>query len=105
MVVRMPMVGAMGTWITPGAPNYASLEHSRSSRSRMNDSPRRYHYAFPLHKVRGGWRVEHVIAFASRGEPDRYSLGLLARHADAGSITLERELHDGEMMDAASLKR
>jgi hypothetical protein len=71
MVVRMPMVGAMGTWITPGAPNYASLEHSRSSRSRMNDPPRRYHYAFALHKVRSGWRVEHVIAFSRHGEDIR----------------------------------
>jgi hypothetical protein len=30
---------------------------------------------------------------------------LLGRDGDAGSITLERELVDGEVLDAAALKR
>jgi len=33
------------------------------------------------------------------------SLGLLAEHGDAGSITLEREPVNGEVLDAALLKR
>ena len=71
-----------------------------------NDArPRRYHYAFALKRVKGGYRVSHVLDFPSRGQADKWSLGLLAEHGDAGSITLERELVNGEVLDAAALKR
>jgi hypothetical protein len=53
------------------------------------DRPRRYHYAFALERVRGGCKVSHVLDFPSRGQADKWSLGLLAEHGDAGSITLD----------------
>ena len=55
-----------------------------------DDRPRRYHHAFALQKVKGGYRVSRVLDYASRGQADKASLGLLAEHGDAGSITLER---------------
>jgi len=67
--------------------------------------PRRYHYAFALKRVKGDYKVSHVLDFASRGQADKYSLTLLAEHGDAGSITLERELVNGEVLDAAALRR
>ena len=70
-----------------------------------NDRPRRYHSAFALEREKGGYKVSHVLDFASRGQADKWSLGLLAEHGDAGSITLERELVNGEVLDAAALKR
>jgi hypothetical protein len=70
-----------------------------------SDSPRRYHYAFALKRVKGGYKVSHVLDFPSRGQADKWSLGLLSKHGDAGSITLERKLVDGEVLDAATLKR
>jgi hypothetical protein len=51
---------------------------------------RRYHYAFALKRVKGGYGV---------------GLGLLTEHGDARLITLERELVNGEVLDAAALKR
>jgi hypothetical protein len=70
-----------------------------------NDRPRRYHYAFALKRVKGGYKVSHVLDYASRGHADIASLKLLAEHGDAGSITLELELVNGEVLDAALLKR
>jgi hypothetical protein len=55
--------------------------------------------------VKGGYKVSHVLDFPSRGQADKWSLGLLVAHGDAGSITLERELVNGEVLDAAALKR
>ena len=69
------------------------------------DRPRRYHYAFALQKVRAGYKVSHVLDHASRGQADIASLRLLVEHGDAGSITLERQLVNGEVLDAAALKR
>jgi hypothetical protein len=37
----------------------------------MIDRPRRYHYAFALQKVRGGWRLSRVLEARSRGEEVR----------------------------------
>jgi hypothetical protein len=71
----------------------------------MIDRPRRCHYAFAVKRVKGGYKVSHVLDFPSRGQADKWSLSLLAKHGDAGSITLERELVDGEVLDAATLKR
>ena len=62
------------------------------------ERPRRYHYAFALTKVKDGYEVSHVLDFPSRGQADKWSLGLLAKHGDAGSITLERELVNGEVV-------
>ena len=70
-----------------------------------DDRPRRYHYAFALRKVKGGYKVSHVLDYASRGQADIASLRLLVEHGDAGSITLERELIKGEILSAAALKR
>jgi len=53
----------------------------------------------------GRLQVSHVLDFPSRGQADKWSLGLLAEHGDADSITLERELVEGEVLDAALLKR
>ena len=55
--------------------------------------------------MKGGYKVSRVLDFPSRGEADRYSLRLPAEHGDAYSITLERELVNGEVLDAAALKR
>jgi hypothetical protein len=55
--------------------------------------------------VKSGYRVSHVLDFPSRGHADKWSLGLLAEHGDAGSITLERKLVNGEVLDGAALKR
>jgi hypothetical protein len=65
----------------------------------------RYHYAVALKKVKGGWRVESALDFPSRGQADKYSLTLLARFGDASSLTLEREIRVGEVLDAATLRR
>jgi hypothetical protein len=67
--------------------------------------PRRYHYAFALKRTRGGYQVSHVLDYASRGQADIASLKLLAEHGDAASIKLDRELANGEVLDAAALKR
>jgi len=70
-----------------------------------NDRPRRYPYAVALTKVKGGWKVDIAIEKPSRAEADKTSLWLLGQYGDAGSITLERELVSGEVLDAAALKR
>jgi hypothetical protein len=67
--------------------------------------PRRGRYAFTLEKVKGGFKVSRVREFPSRGEADIESLKLLAIWGDASSITLERELVNGEVLSAAMLKR
>ncbi|MFI4933251.1 MAG: hypothetical protein ACHP7N_01410 [Caulobacterales bacterium] len=36
---------------------------------------------------------------------DKHSLSLLGRYGDAGAITPERELVDGEVLDGAMLRR
>ncbi len=69
------------------------------------DRPRRYHYAFALTKVKGGYKVSRVLDYASRGQADIASLRLLVEHGDAGSITLDRELANGEVLSAAALMR
>ncbi len=66
-----------------------------------DDRRRRYHYAFAPRKVKGGYKVSHVLDYASRGQADIASLRLLVEHGDAGSITLERELINGEKQGAA----
>jgi hypothetical protein len=48
-----------------------------------NDRPRRYHYAFALKRVKRGYKVSHVLDYASRGRADKASLRLLAEHGDA----------------------
>ncbi len=65
----------------------------------MNSGRRR------LKRVKGGYRVSQVLDYASRGQADIASLTLLVEHGDAGSITLERELVSGEVLDAAALTR
>ena len=70
-----------------------------------SERPRGYHYAFALKRVKRGYEVSHVLDFASRGQADKYTLSLLAQHGDAGSITLDRVLANGEVLDAAALKR
>jgi len=70
-----------------------------------NDRPRRYHYAIALKRVKGGYKVSHLLDYASRGQADIASLRLLVEHGDAGSITLDRELVNGEVLAAAMLKR
>jgi hypothetical protein len=70
-----------------------------------NDRPRRHRYAFALERVKGGYKVSHVLDYASRGQADIASLRLLLEHGDSSSITLERELVNGEVLDAAVLKR
>jgi len=69
------------------------------------DTPRRYHYAFALTKVKGGYKVSRLLDYASRGQADIASLRLLVEYGDAGSITLDRELVNGEVLPAAALKR
>jgi hypothetical protein len=64
----------------------------------MTDRPVGRHYAFAVTKVKGGYRVK----FPSRGEADHFSLRLLARHGDAASITLDREL---VVLDPAQIGR
>jgi hypothetical protein len=71
----------------------------------MTDRPVRRHYAFAVTKVKGGYRVDQVIEFPSRGEADHFSLRLLARHGDAASITLDRELVVGDVLDPAQIGR
>ena len=67
--------------------------------------PRRYHYAFAVTKVKGGYKVSCVVPFPSRGEADKFSLKLLATYEDTDSITLDRELVNVEVLDAAALRR
>jgi hypothetical protein len=55
--------------------------------------------------IRRGVEVGHVMEFSTRGQAGKYSLSLLARRDDAGAITLERELVDGEVLQAVSLGR
>lgn len=68
----------------------------------MADRPRR-HYAFTMTRVKAGFEVDHVLEFPSRGEADKYSLSLLGRYGDAGAITLDRELANGEVLDRTLL--
>src|SRR5215831_20815163 len=65
----------------------------------------RRHFAFAVKPVAGGYEVEHVIEFPTRGQADKEMLRIVGRHGDADSITLDRELRDGEVLDAALLKR
>ena len=65
----------------------------------------RFHYAVAVAKVRGGWRVERAVQHLSRGEADKHSLTLFARYGDAEAITLDRPIAEGDVLDAALLKR
>jgi hypothetical protein len=71
----------------------------------MDDRPRRRHYALGLAKAKGGWKVEAAIERRSRAEANVSSLTLAARHEEALAITVDREIHHGEVLDAATLKR
>jgi hypothetical protein len=53
----------------------------------------------------GDDKVSHVLDYTSRGQADEASMTLPTEHAYAGSITLDRELVNGEVLDAAALKR
>jgi hypothetical protein len=66
---------------------------------------RRRHFSFALKPAKGGYQVQQVIEHASRGEADKRSLTMVGRNGDGGAITLERELVENEVLDAASLKR
>jgi hypothetical protein len=67
--------------------------------------PTRRHYAVGLQKVKGGWKVSVAVERPSRAEADKSSLSLVAYHDDARGITLDREIRNGEVLDAAALKR
>ena len=70
-----------------------------------NDRPRHYHYAIAVKRFRGGYKVVARTEHRSRAEADKGSLRLMAHHQDTAAITLERELVNGEVLDAAVLKR
>ena len=61
--------------------------------------------AFALKRVKGGYKVSHALDYALSGQADIASLRLLVEHGDAGSITLDRELANDEVLGAAALKR
>jgi hypothetical protein len=69
----------------------------------MTDQLRRYHYALGLEKVRGGWKARAVIERPSRAEADKTSLSLVAHHDQAVAITIDREIHYGDLLDAKTL--
>jgi hypothetical protein len=64
----------------------------------------RRHYAFAVKKVQGGYEVDHVAEYPSRGEADKASLTLLGRRGSGEAITLDRELRSGDLLDRALLK-
>jgi len=57
---------------------------------RMKERPRRYHFAFAMKKAKGGYKVDNVREYKSRGEADIASLTMIARYGDvAGAHRLE----------------
>jgi hypothetical protein len=71
----------------------------------MSDRPRQHYCAVALEKVKRGWRVVVAVEKPSRGEAAIASLRLMAEYADTASITIDREIVGGEVLDAATLKR
>jgi len=66
---------------------------------------RRRHYAFAVEPADGGFRVSHVVEYASRRQADQAMLAMTERYGDADAITLERELLDDEVLALELLKR
>jgi hypothetical protein len=66
----------------------------------------RHHYAFTVKKVPGGYELDNVMEYGSRGEADQAMLRLTGRYGDAAeSISLDRPLQNGEILEPALLKR
>jgi hypothetical protein len=66
--------------------------------------PVRHHYAFTVRRVKGGYEVGNVVEHRSRGEANIASLTLLGRYGSGEAITLDRELHNGEVIAPGLLK-
>jgi len=54
--------------------------------------------------VKRGYQVAHIVEHLSRGEANRASLSLLGRYGSGEAISLDRELHNGDVIDPALLK-
>ena len=63
----------------------------------------RRHFAFSVKKVKAGYVVDHVVEHLSRREADKASLTLLGRYGSGEAITLDRDLHNGDVLERAAL--
>jgi len=64
----------------------------------------RRHYAFTVKKVKGGFEVANVLEYPSRGEANLASLRLVGRYGSGEAITLDRELHNGDVLQPTLLE-